>query len=209
MNRRLSRYLLPTSVGLLTLIVALGLLYWLLPPEYKLPFLRLIAIVGLVICIFIIIIDLIFLLPTVGGAIYLPSSELQIKTILKLANIKNSDKAVDIGSGDGRIVIALARAGAQAYGYEINPLLVRWSQLKMRTLPVNQRGSIRLSSFWYVNFAKFDVITIFGMSYIMKGLEAKLLKELKPGARVICNSFPFPNWKPSAKENSVYLYVKA
>ena len=59
-----------------------------------------------------------------SGLGYAPSTTAIIDRMIKLLNIKPGEKAVDIGSGDGRVVIALAKAGAEAHGYEINPLLV-------------------------------------------------------------------------------------
>ena len=88
----------------------------------------------------VIVVDLIFLIPTIHGAIYYPSSDPQIATMLDLAQIKKGERAVDIGSGDGRIVRALARAGAHAHGYELNPFLVFWSWWQERALPKSQRG---------------------------------------------------------------------
>jgi 2-polyprenyl-3-methyl-5-hydroxy-6-metoxy-1,4-benzoquinol methylase len=166
-----------------------------------------IALIVAIVCIIVIIVDLLFLLSTVHGAIYYPSSKAQIRAMLKLAHVKPSDKAVDIGSGDGRIVRAIAMTGAEAYGYEINPLLVMWSWWQNHRRPL-KNAHFRWANLWLTNFARFQVVTIFGMTYIMKDLETKLLKELKPGARVVCNSFPFPHWKPLKKLGSVYLYQK-
>lgn len=58
------------------------------------------------------------------GAIYVPTSEEKIEKMVKLLKIKPGQKVVDLGAGDGRVLVALAKAGAKAYGYEINPYLV-------------------------------------------------------------------------------------
>lgn len=191
------------------LLILLGVIYVLLPHEVRPQFLKVSGISIVIICYIAIVVDLIFLLPTVAGAIYYPSSDKQIDTILQLAKIKKGEKAVDIGSGDGRVVVALARAGADAYGYEINLFLVIWSWWKTRVLPAKERGKHQWKNLWFTNFSQFDVIVLFGMTYIMADLEKKLLRELKPGARIVCNSFPFPHWKPSKKIGSVYLYEKS
>lgn len=156
----------------------------------------------------VIIVDLLFLIPTIHGAIYYPSSDPQIATMLELAKIQKGERAVDIGSGDGRIVRALARAGAHAHGYELNPLLVLWSRWQDRLLPARQRGHHHWANIWFTSFAEFDVVILFGMTYIMKDLEKKLLRELKPGTRVVSNTFPFPNWKPVKREGNIYLYIR-
>src|SRR5882672_3428464 len=68
------------------------------------------------------------------GAPYVPSRKDSIKKMLVLANLKPGDKVVDLGSGDGRIVIAFARNGIDAHGYEISPALVLWSKLMIFAL---------------------------------------------------------------------------
>jgi precorrin-6B methylase 2 len=156
----------------------------------------------------VIIIDTFFLLSTVGGAIYIPTKPERVETMIRLAKIKPGQKAVDIGSGDGRIVLALAKAGAHATGYEVNPLLVIRSWLTLRRFGVQRSTRVLLRNFWLCNFKEYDVVTLFGISYIMRDLEKKLLRELRPGAKVISNAFPFPHWKPIAKENEIYVYQK-
>src|SRR3990167_6554218 len=66
------------------------------------------------------------------GAIYVPTGRTKIKKIIELANIKPGDRAVDLGSGDGRLVIALAKSGGESHGYEINPWLVRLARKNIR-----------------------------------------------------------------------------
>ena len=75
-----------------------------------------------------------FVLPiilTKGGAPYIPSGEKEVDKIISLAKIKPGDRVVDLGSGDGRIVIGFAKQGTEAHGYEVNPILVLWSKLKI------------------------------------------------------------------------------
>ena len=149
---------------------------------------------------------LLFLIPTIKGAIYYPSSDQQIADMLTLAKLTKQDKVVDIGSGDGRVVAALAAEAGQVDGIELNPLLVWYSRWKYaRTYPNTQ---FMVKNLWLTNFSKYNVIVLFGMTYIMADLERKLLKELRPGTRVIANSFPFPHWKHERKQGGVYLYRK-
>lgn len=194
-------YSLLTFIGFIAVATAV---YFLIPIELKASYLKIVGVIITVICYLIIIIDFIFLLPTIHGAIYLPSADDRIKTMLQLANIQKGEKAVDIGSGDGRVVAALAQAGANAFGYEINPFLVWWSKVKYSS----NNTQFHIANMWNVNYSPFKVVILFGMSYIMNDFEKKLLKELKPGARVICNAFQFPTWKESKKVGTVYLYEK-
>ncbi len=171
--------------------------------------LHLLAFSVVIIAPIVILVDLIFLIPTIHGAIYYPSTDDQIKTMLQLARIRRGERAVDIGSGDGRIVRALAKAGADAHGYELNLLLVIWSWWRGLSLSPKLRGKHHWANLWFTSFAKYDVVILFGMTYIMKDLETKLLAELQPGAQVVSNSFPFPNWKPTKRIGRIYLYTKS
>jgi cyclopropane fatty-acyl-phospholipid synthase-like methyltransferase len=142
------------------------------------------------------------------GTFYVPSKDEKIKKMLAMAQIKPGERVVDLGSGDGRIVMALAQAGAEAHGYEINLFLVILSRMKIKKAHLSKRAFIHWTSFWNVNYSKFDVMIIYGMDYIMKNLEEKLQRELKTGARVLSNAFTFPTWKPAEKNDNLYLYKK-
>ena len=141
------------------------------------------------------------------GAIYVPTRNDKVKTILRFADIKPGKQIVDLGSGDGRLVIASAKDGAIAYGYEINPLLVKESQNNILAAGLSDKAFIYCKSFWHQNLSDYDVVIIFGMTHLMKRLEKKLNKELKKGTKVISNAFVFPNWKPVKKESDIYLYI--
>ena len=152
------------------------------------------------------IIDGFFLFSIIGGAIYIPTKMEKVNLMIKLAQIKSGQKAVDLGSGDGRIVIALSKAGVIADGYEINPMLVLRSRLTLRRFKLSAQSKIYWHSFWLCNFHDYDLVTLFGIPYIMGDLEKKLKHELKPGSKVICNAFPFPHWQPIQVEDEVYVY---
>lgn len=126
--------------------------------------------------------------------------------MIELSELKPGEKAADLGSGDGRIVIAMARIGAIAHGYEINPFLVWWSRYKIRRAGLQDQAFIHLGSFWSKDLSKFDVVTVFGTTHIMKGLEKKLKKELKSNARVISYVFAFPSWEYAQKESAIFVY---
>src|SRR3989344_3237972 len=159
---------------------------------------------------------LVFLVAFVGtfgraffrGAPYAPSDPRAIATMLGLAKPAQQDVACDIGSGDGRIMITLANYCERVDGYEINPFLVLWTRMRLRRRNLSGRVKVFRGSLWKADFTKYTVITLFGIPYIMKELEKKLLQELPKGARVVSNRFTFPNWKPVVKKDRVYLYVK-
>ena len=151
--------------------------------------------------------------PMIRGAVYVPSPWDRVYIMLDLLDIKPGDRAIDVGSGDGRLVIEMAKKGAVAQGIEINPLLVMWSNYKIKKAGLGHLAKIQWKNQWRQNFEEFDKVSVYGIPYIMSELEEKLRKELKPGSLVVSNAFPFPTWKPIKEENgnsegAVRLYVK-
>lgn len=135
------------------------------------------------------------------GAPFLATRTDRVKTALMLANIQPGEQVIDLGSGDGRFVIAAAKRGAQAMGYEINPWLVWQSR---------RRGATVIwGSLWQADLSKFDVVFLFFLPVHLPNLEQKLRKELKPGARVVSVAFPLPTWEIAETDNNVYLYQRS
>ena len=159
--------------------------------------------------LFIFIIAVIAAFPVLfKGAIYLPTRRKTVAKMIEFADIKSGDVAVDLGSGDGRLVIALARAGAEAHGYEINPLLVLISRYRISKSGLKNKAFIHLKNFWKEDLSQFNVVMIFGISFAMDPLKEKLGKELKSGAKIISNAFTFSGWKPIKKGDTALLYKK-
>jgi len=142
----------------------------------------------------------------VRGAPYAPLGKQKIATMLSLLNVKSLEKAVDLGSGDGRIVIELAKKGAIAYGYEINPLLVLIAKWKIKKLGLQKNAHIYWGDFWRKNLSSFDIVIVYLAPHSMKAVETKLRRELKPKARIAVNYFPLPTWKPKKTTDKIYLY---
>lgn len=142
------------------------------------------------------------------GAPYVPIPKYGLEKTIEFANIKPGQKAVDLGSGDGRIMIALAKAGAIVHGYEINPALVWWAKRKIKKESMEGKAFVHLKSFWDVDLSSYDVVTLFGVRKIMGRLEEKLNKELKPGAKIISFGFSFHGWEHLKKEQATFLYEK-
>lgn len=139
---------------------------------------------------------------------YVPSTTNKVEIMMRLAKVKPGEMAIDLGSGDGRVVIALANSGAKAVGYEINPDRVKMARENIKKQALSGYASIRRANLFDADIKKCDVVTIYGITSIMTRLEEKLLSELKPGARVVSNCFTFPTWRPTMSEESVYLYIK-
>lgn len=146
------------------------------------------------------------------GAPFQPSSNKALKQMLEFSKMEKSRKkkikTADLGSGNGKIVIEFAKRGAEAHGFEINPLLVWLSRSRIRKLGLQKKAFIHWKNFFGQDLSDFDIITSFQINFVMPGLENKLRKELKKGARVISNTWKFPSWKPKRRLGDVYLYQK-
>ena len=144
------------------------------------------------------------------GAPYIVIGRKEAERMIELAKIKKGEKIYDLGSGDGRLVIAAAKKGAQAIGFEINPFLVLISWVRILLAGVQENATIKWRNFWWQNISDADVVLLYLITQHMARMEKKLLKELQPGARVISYTFKFPNWQHSFydKENKLYVYEK-
>jgi len=141
------------------------------------------------------------------GAPYAGLGRKRIETMFELLNATKGKKSIDIGSGDGRIVIEASRHGLHAYGVEINPILYIVSKIKIRNSG-SKNTKILLKDMWQLNFSSYDYVTIWGTKHMVKNLGVKLKKEVKPGAKIVSNHFQFTNWKPKKSKDDVYLYIK-
>ncbi len=140
------------------------------------------------------------------GPIFLPTEKKDAAAMIEILGVKDGDVAADLGSGDGRLVIALALAGAVAHGFEHNPFLVWWSRYKIRKAGLSGRVFIHRTNFWNEDFSKFTILTVFGIGYIMKPLQEKIRKEGRSGLRVASYTFQFPDLEPKERKNGIYLY---
>lgn len=140
------------------------------------------------------------------GAYYLPSNAKQVATILKFVGDDTSKKIADLGSGDGRILVKLAKHGFQITGYEIDPVLVKITEVKIFLNNLSDKTSVYKKNFWDEDLSKFDVAVLFGIGHMVGEMEDKLKRELKHGSKIISVRFSFPNLKLLKEDNNVYLY---
>lgn len=137
---------------------------------------------------------------------YFQTSRYRVATMVELADINPGEKAADLGSGDGRIVVAFAQKGAQVTGYELDQELIKLSEQNLQQ--ANVSATILQRDFWQEDLGIYDIICVYPMPDVMHVLQQKLQKELRPGSRVLLNYYPFPTWKEVTKKDSVYLYKK-
>jgi SAM-dependent methyltransferase len=127
---------------------------------------------------------------------FIPTTETAVKAMLELADVKSSDIVYDLGCGDGRIVIAAAkRYGARGVGIDIDPALVRLAKKNAREAGVENRVEFREQDLFQSNFRQATVVTLFLLPAINKRLLPQL-EALKPGTRIVSNTFEIGDWKP-------------
>ena len=148
-----------------------------------------------------------YILPNIHGAVYVPTKDEDIQTMLEFARVKKGQKSIDLGAGDGRVVVAFAQAGALADGVELNVDMVEQAEKRLAESKV-KHGRVTWQNLWDVDLSEYDIVTIYGIPAIMPALAKKLKRELKPGARVISNQYPFPNWQSKEEKRHVFLYIR-
>lgn len=148
-----------------------------------------------------------FFISVFTGAPYVPTPMKKVNLMFKLADIKKGSHVVDLGSGDGRLIIEAAKKGAYAYGVEINPGLVLFSYLNILVNKVSTHAKVIWGTLFSVDYRKYDIIFIAGFIEMMKTLEKEFETKLKKGTKVICYAFPLPNRKPSKVLDGIYLYI--
>jgi SAM-dependent methyltransferase len=137
--------------------------------------------------------------PTFGqegkDVVWVPTSEALVEKMLDMARVEPSDYVIDLGSGDGRTVIAAAKRGARAKGIEYDPDMVALSRLNAKRAGVAARASFVKQDLFESDFSEATVITLFLLPSINVRLRPKLL-ELKPGTRIVTNTFGMDEWLP-------------
>ena len=140
------------------------------------------------------------------GAPYVRSHDDKIKTMIEVGRIKPGEVVVDLGSGDGSLLIAAARAGATCRGIEINPFLIWRSRRLIRKTECANRITITRENFFAASLGDADIVFVYLWPRTMQQLLEKCTRELKPGARVVSNLFPIPQWTPYEERDMIFGY---
>jgi len=152
------------------------------------------------------------LLPVTKGALFVPTSLIRIKAIMKAVPMDSQEIFMDLGCGHGQVLRYVhKKIGLKAIGFEINPLAFILSQISCLFSP---RIQISYRNFMKTDLSHADIIFCYLFPDVMSSLGAKLKNELKPGARVISCNFPLPRWKPvntlkptsTSHNDPIYIY---
>lgn len=141
---------------------------------------------------------------------YLPSTSVAVDEMLRLANVGPGDLVADLGSGDGRVVIAAAKDyGARGLGIELDPKLVEESRERARQAGVAERVEFRQGDVLTADYRDATVVTLYLLPNLVDRLKARLLA-LKPGTRIVAHDYGFSGWKPDRRvviSKTYLLYV--
>lgn len=143
-----------------------------------------------------------------GGIPYFPSSPRQVDRTLRLLPLRRlqGQLAVDLGAGDGRVVVEAAQRGLRARGYEYNPWLLRRAQRRAEAAGVTDAVEWHAGDMWKAPLEGVSVVTLYGVTEAMDRFEGKLRHELSPGAYVVSVLFPLPLWEPLREDHQIFLY---
>lgn len=143
--------------------------------------------------------------PTTGQAgkdvVWVPTPDALVSRMLDMARVSKEDYLVDLGSGDGRTVIAAANRGVRAHGIEYNPDLVRLSQQNAKAASVAGLATFEHADIFESDFSKATVVTLFLLPSLNLKLRPTLL-DMKPGTRVVSNTFDMGDWQPDETINA-------
>jgi hypothetical protein len=140
--------------------------------------------------------------PQVGQAgkdvIWVPTPESLVERMLAMAKVTAKDFVIDLGSGDGRTVIAAAKKGATALGIEYNPNMVALSQRNAAQAGVSDRAKFMKADIFETDFSKATVITMYLLPDLNIRLRPKLL-DMRAGTRVVSHAFTMGDWDPDER----------
>jgi len=143
---------------------------------------------------------------------YVPTPQTVVDRMLTIANVNKNDVLYDLGSGDGRIVITAAQKyGTRGVGIDINPERIEEANNNARRSGVTDLVEFRQQDLFQSDFSEATVVTLYLLPEVNLRLRPKLLKELKPGTRIVSHAFNMGDWQPERVEkvdgSTIYYWV--
>ena len=133
----------------------------------------------------------------VNAGPYVPSPQSVVSDMLKFANVGPSDFVIDLGSGDGRIVLTAAKVfGARGFGVDINEKLVKEANESAKAQGIADRASFTVQDLFKTDIRKATVLTMYLLPNTVNMLKDKLQSELRPGTRIVSHDYPLSGWLP-------------
>jgi hypothetical protein len=144
---------------------------------------------------------------------YVPTPQPVVNAMLELAKVNKNDVLYDLGSGDGRIPITAAQKyGIRGVGIDIDPKRIQEANANAKKAGVTDRVEFRQQDLFETNLRKATVVTLYLLPDVNLKLRPKLLRELKPGTRIVSYSFAMGDWRPQQTVpvvggGTIYLWV--
>jgi SAM-dependent methyltransferase len=135
-----------------------------------------------------------------------------VAAMLRMAQVRPGERVIDLGTGDGRILIAAARDfGAAGLGVDIDPVLVREAEANARAAGVADRTAFRAEDLFDTPIADADVLAMFLLPAVNLRLRPRILAEMRPGARIVSHAFDMGEWQPDGEVRAggahAYLWI--
>jgi hypothetical protein len=131
------------------------------------------------------------------GGPYVPTPQAVVDAMLDFGNVGPKDFVIDLGSGDGRIVLTAAQKyNARGMGFDIDPDLVQQSNAEAKKRGIADRASFVTQDVLKAKIEQATIVTLYLLPGMMHTLQAKFMRELKPGTRIVSHDFPFGDWRP-------------
>jgi precorrin-6B methylase 2 len=142
---------------------------------------------------------------------FVPTPQEVVDKMIELAGVKKGDVVYDLGSGDGRIVITAAKKGARAVGFDVDGDLVKESRENIRKAGLEKMAEIKQQDILTVDLSPASVVTMYLLPDVNLKLRPNIMKQMKPGSRVVSHAFDMGDWKPDKVERvngrTVYLWT--
>lgn len=134
-----------------------------------------------------------------------------VALMLEMGEVKPGDTVIDLGTGDGRILIAAAKErGAKGLGVDLDPVLINKARDSAQDAGVADRVRFEAADLFDTDLRSADVVTMYLLPEVNLRLRPKLFEQLKPGTRVVSHAFDMGDWKPEAKRRAggatVYMW---
>lgn len=151
------------------------------------------------------ILFIVFNFVIIFGAPFLPTMKKQVKPAMDLLDLKPGQRMLELGSGDGRLLIAAAEAGIYATGIELNPLLALYSWL--RTRKYGDKVKVVCGNFWKKEWPEADGIFVFLLDPYMERLNTKITQKYQTKIKLVSFAFKIPNRDIDKQNGGLYLYL--
>lgn len=130
-----------------------------------------------------------------GDVPYVPTPDMVVDRMLEVADVGAGDYVIDLGSGDGRIVIEAARRGAAGYGIDIDPERVSEARLNAKNSKVDDRVVFKRGDIFEEDFSEASVVTMYLLPEVNRKLRPELLEQLEPGSRIVSHDYDLGDWE--------------